>query len=142
MFRKVINKKFVIFLVLSTFCFSVGTSGGFLLHGHELHLEHNHAHFHHINHDNGLDGNSHNTGHGLGESDHHDAEDILYLDLLATNQIRTVKLYSDCSTYFYSSFSGTYSSVFFNTTSRTSYLFTSNKFATANLYQSHSSFLI
>ncbi|MGR3176870.1 MAG: hypothetical protein ACUZ8E_02305, partial [Candidatus Anammoxibacter sp.] len=74
MFRKLITKKYTLLLLLSVFCFSSATLGGFSLYGHEVHFEDNNAHIHHTNGD-----------HGLGDSDHEDADVILFLDYLVNN---------------------------------------------------------
>lgn len=146
----------MLLFVLSTFCFSSGTLGGFLLHGHEIHIENNHthfhhindhiennhAHFHHINDHNSLGDESHNEDHDLGDSDHHDTENILYIDFLLTNQSRAIKPYADSYKYLRFSFLRTYLHSLFNVTSRTTYSSNITRFPTTNLYQIYSSFLI
>lgn len=142
MLRKVINKKYVFLLVLSALCFSSATLGGFLLHGHEIHIEDNHTHFHHIHDHKHLGDESHNEDHGLGDTENHDTENILYHDFLLTNLSRSTKPYSDIREYLHFSFSETFSPTFFIATSRITNPSNSNKSPTTNLYQLHSSFLI
>ncbi len=143
MLKKVINKKYVILVLLSVFCFSSGTLSGSLLHGHEVHIENNHTHFHHIKDHNGLRDENHNENHDLGGgSNHHDTENILSVEFLLTTQTRAINLCSDCNKFLSSSTSSIYSISFVNTTSRTTYSSSINKSRTTNLYRLHSSVLI
>lgn len=141
MLNRVINRKFTFLLILSVFCFSSGTLGGYLLHGHEIHIVNNHTHFHHINGHNGLD-DDHNEEHGLGGSDHHDAGNIMYHDFLPTNHTRIIKPYSENGKQLHTSFARADCQSLLCATARSAYSSNINQFPSTNLYLLNSSVLI
>lgn len=144
MLIKLINRKSVILLALFAFCFSSGPLGDFLLHKHEIHLDNNHVHvhLHHVDHKHDVDHNGHNADHGLGGGDHHDVENIVFLDFMTTNQIRSTKPYSDNNKFLSFRLSSTYPSCYLKNISRITHSSNANKFLSTNLYQLNSSFLI
>lgn len=130
MFRRLIHKKYTFLLILSVFCFSSATLSGFLLYGHEVHFEDN-AHTHHTNGD-----------HGLGESDHKDANIILLLDYLVSNSSRFSKTHFTLTPFLHFTLSSEYFYKFYNSSSKTALCPNINKFLITDLYQLHSSYLI
>ncbi len=131
MFRKLITHKYTFLLILSVFCFSSATLGGFSLYGHEVHFEDNNAHTHHINED-----------HGLGESDHKDANIILFLDYLVSSSSSFSKTHFTLNPFLHFTLSSEYFYKFYNSPSKTALCSNINKFLTTDLYQLHSSYLI
>ena len=131
MIRKVVNKKFTLLLILGIFCFSSATLSGFLLYASEVHFEHHNAHTHH-----------HDDDHDLGESDHDDADTILYLDYIVTNSSGFSKAYFTPNIFLQYSIPDICCNNFFNITSKFTLLSSINKFLTAEVYQLNSSFLI
>lgn len=74
MFRKTIKNRCYVILILFAFCLSSATLGSTLLFGSDAHFHQDNVHVHHTDKD-----------HGLGESDHKDADIILYLDYVVVN---------------------------------------------------------
>lgn len=131
MLRKVINNKYIILLIIFTFCLSCTTIGGSLLYGSEVHFDHHNVHIHHTNED-----------HGPGESDHRDANTILYLDYVVVNYSNPVKTLSTLNSCLHSYHSPNYFCNLFNNFSRITHYSNKNRFCTQNLYQLNSSYLI
>ena len=76
---KIRPTKLLLILVAIAFCLSNATMGELFEHKHEVHFEHNTVHVHHTNGDHRL------GGHGLGETEHRDAKNILSFDYLSVN---------------------------------------------------------
>ena len=76
---KIRPTKLHLILIAIAFCLSNATMGELLEHEHEVHFVHNTVHVHHTNGDHGL------GGHGLGETEHRDAKNILSFDYLSGN---------------------------------------------------------
>ena len=131
MFRKLITNKYTLLLLLSVFCFSSATLGGFFLYGHEIHFEDNNAHTHHTNGD-----------HDLGESDHDDADIILSLDYLVSNSSSFSKTHFTPNPFLHYAIPPDYFCNFFNSAFKTPLCSNINKLLTTDLYQLHSSYLI
>ncbi len=131
MARKVDIKKYTLLLILSVFCFSSGTLGGFLLYEQEVHFDHNNAHTHH-----------HNEDHDLGETDHEDADTILFLDYWVSNSSSLNKTHFTINTFSHFTLSSEYFHKFFNFSLKTIQCSNISKLLPADLYQLHSSYLI
>ena len=131
MFRKLRTNRYSLFLILSIFCFSSATLGGFLLYGQEVHFVHNNAHTHHTDGD-----------HDLGESDHADSSIILYLDFLASNSSRCIKTSNTPNQFLCYYLPPDYFNDFSNCISRIPHRSNINKLLSTDLYQLHSSYLI
>ena len=131
MFRKTIKNRCYVILILFAFCLSSATLGSSLLFGSDAHFHQDNVHVHHTDKD-----------HGLGESDHKDADIILYLDYVVVNSANQLNIFSSINSYLH----------FYNLTdygfnlsnSFSAILHYSNKcsFCTHDLYQLNSSYLI
>jgi hypothetical protein len=131
MFRKTIKNRCYVILILFAFCLSSATLGSALLFGSDAHFHQDNVHVHHTDRD-----------HGLGGSDHKDADTILYLDYVVVNSSNHVNTLSNLNSYLCShnlpdscfNFSNSFSGI----------LHYSNKcsFCTHDLYQLKSSYLI
>ena len=130
MLMKVVNNKYIISLIIFTFCLSC-TTGGSLLYGSEVHFDHHNAHIHHTDKD-----------HDPGESDHKDANTILYLDYVVVNFSNPVKTLSTLNSCLHSSHSSNYDYYLINNFSKITHYSNKNRFCTQNLYQLKSSYLI
>jgi hypothetical protein len=130
MLIKVINNKHIILLIIFTFCLSC-TTGGSLLYGSEVHFDHHNAHIHHTDKD-----------HGLGGSDHKDADTILYLDYVIVNSSNPVKTLSSLNPCLLSCHSSTYCYNLSNSFSGILHYSNKCSFCTHDLYQLNSSYLI
>jgi hypothetical protein len=130
MTRKGINNKYFMLLTLIAFCLSSATLSGLLLYESELHFHQNLVHTHHTDED-----------HGLGESDHRDANIILHLDYIAANSssIKTHFTFNHC---LHSYPSSNYCYNLFNNYSRITHYSNTNSSCSRNLYQLNSSYLI
>ncbi len=131
MFRKTIKNRCYVILILFAFCLSSATLGSSLLFGSDAHLHQDNVHVHHTDKD-----------HGLGGSDHKDADTILYLDYVVVNSSNPVKTLSSLNPCLLSCHSSTY--CFNLSNSFSGILHYSNKcsFCTHDLYQLKSSYLI
>ncbi len=131
MFRKTIENRCYVTLILFAFCISSATLGSSLLFGSDAHFHQDNVHVHHTDKD-----------HGLGETDHKDADIILYLDYVMVNSANQVNIFSSLNSYLH----------FYNMTdygfnlsnSFSAILHYSNKcsFCTHDLYQLKSAYLI
>ena len=130
MTRKGINNKYFMLLTLIAFCLSSATLSGLLLYGSEFHYDHQNAHIHHTNED-----------HGLGESDHRDANIILHLDYISANS-SSIKTHFTLNPCLHSYPSSNYCYNLFNNFSRITHHSNKNRVCTHNLYQLNSSYLI
>ncbi len=83
MFRKTIKNRCYVILILFAFCLSSATLGSSLLLGSDAHFHQNNVHVHHTDKD-----------HGLGGSDHKDADIILYLDYVVVNSANHDNIFS------------------------------------------------
>ncbi len=131
MHREMIKDKCFAILILFAFCLSSATLGGFLLYGEGIHINHHNAHVHHANED-----------HDLGESDHKDANTILYLDYVILNSSNLVKALPALNSCLFSCHLPDYCYNSFNRFSRTAHFSNMNRFCTQDLYQLNSSYLI
>ncbi len=129
MLRKIIKNKCFTLLVLSVFCLASATLGGYLLHGHDIHIDHHGTHMHHSSEDRGLD-----------ESSHRDVSIILHHDYLAVNS-SPIKTHFTLASCLHSNPSPNYYNLF-NSPSRTTHYTSINKRCSHNLYQLNSSYLI
>lgn len=130
MLRKVINNKYITWLIIFTFCLTCTTISGSLLYGSEVHFDHHNAHIHHTDKE-----------HGLGESDHRDANIILHLDYISANS-SSIKTHFTLNPCLHSYPSSNYCYNLFNNFSRITHHSNKNRFCTHNLYQLNSSYLI
>ena len=131
MFRKTIQKRCYVILILFVFCLSSATLGSSLLLGPDAHFHQDNVHVHHTDKD-----------HGLGGSDHNDADIILYLDYVVVNSANQVNMLSSLNSnlHFYN-----LTDYGFNLSrSSSAILHYSNKYSfyTHDLYQLKSSYLI
>lgn len=131
MLRNVIKNKYLILLVLFAFFLSSATLGSSLLFGSDAHFHQDNVHIHHTDKD-----------HGLGGSDHKDANTILYLDYVVVNSSTPVKTLSTLNSCLHSSHSSNYDYYLINNFSRITHYSNKNRFCTQNLYQLNSSYLI
>jgi hypothetical protein len=131
MTRKGINNKYFMLLTLIAFCLSSATLSGLLLYESELHFDHYNIHLHHTDED-----------HSLGESDHRDANIILYLNYVGVNSSNSVKTLSVLNPCLHSYHSPNYFCNLFNSFSSITHYSNKNRFCTHNLYQLNSSYLI
>ncbi len=129
MFRNTIKNRCYVILILFAFCLSSATLGGYLLHGHEIHINHHGAHIHHSSEDR-----------GLGESSHRDVSIILHHEYLAVNS-SSIKTHFTPTSCLHSNPSLNYYDLF-NTPSRITHYTSINKRCSHNLYQLKSSYLI
>lgn len=131
MLKNVIKNKYLILLILSAFCISSAILGGSLLYGSKVHFDHHNVHIHHTNED-----------HGLGESDHRDANTILYLDYVVVNSSNPVKTLSALNPCLHSYHSPNYFCNLSNSFSGILHYSNKCSFCTYDLYQLNSSYLI
>ena len=129
--RKVVNNKYFKLLIISAFCLSSITIGGSVLYGSEVHFHQSHVHVHHADGD-----------HGLGESDHKDADTIFYLDYVVVNSSNPVKTLSSLNPCLLSCHSSTYCYNLYNSFSGILHYSNKCSFCTHDLYQLKSSYLI
>ena len=130
-YRKIIKDKCYVMLILFAFCLSSATLGSSLLYGSEAHIHQNQVHIHHTDKD-----------HGLGESDHKDANTILYLDYVAANSTNQANTLFHLNFLSHSHNSPDYCYKLFNSISGIRHHSNKNSFCTHNLYQLKSSYLI
>ncbi|GJQ60083.1 MAG: hypothetical protein SCALA701_28840 [Candidatus Scalindua sp.] len=131
MFSKTIKSRYYATLILFAFCLSSATLSSSLLYGSEAHFHQDNVHIHHTDKD-----------HGLGESDHEDADIILYLDYIVVNSANLVIIFSYLNSYLHSHNSPDYFYHLSNSFSgvlQYSYMCSS---CAHNLYQQKSSYLI
>jgi hypothetical protein len=131
MFRKTIKNRYYLILLLFAFCLSSATLGSSLLLGSDAHFHQDSVHVHHTDKD-----------HGLGGSDHKDADIILYLDYVVVNSANQDNIISSLNSnlHFYN-----LTDYGFNLSrSSSAILHYPNKcsFCTHDLYQLKSSYLI
>lgn len=129
MHREIIKDKCFAILILFAFCLSSATLGGYLLHEHEIHINHHGTHIHHSSEDRGLD-----------ESSHRDVSIILHHDYLAVNS-SSIKTHFALTSCLHSNPSPNYYNLV-NTPSRVTHYTSINKRCSHNLYQLNSSYLI
>ena len=130
MFRKTIKNRCYVILILFAFCVSSATLGSSLIYGSDAHFHQDNVHVHHTDRD-----------HGLGGSDHKDANIILYLDYVSVNSTSHFKTLSSLN-IFSSTHSPTYCYNLFNNISEILHYSNQNSFCTHNLYHLKSSYLI
>lgn len=131
MFRKTIKNRCYVILILFAFCLSSATLGSSLLFGSDAHFHQDNVHIHHTDKD-----------HGLGGSDHKDADTILYLDYVVVNSSNPVKTLSSLNPCLLSCHSSTYCYNLFNSFSGILHYSNECSFCTHDLYQLNSSYLI
>ena len=88
MFRKTTKNRCYVILILFAFCLSSATLGSSLLFGSDAHFHQDNVHVHHTDKD-----------HGLGGSDHKDADIVLYLDYVVVNSSNQVNILSNLNSY-------------------------------------------
>ncbi len=129
MYKKTVKDRYLVLLILFTFCLSSATLGEFLLFGSELHFENGSVHIQHGNED-----------HGLGGADHSDADIVLYLDYLAIESSGFIKACPAINhflhTHFYPEYHYNFSEILSVHHSGI------NRFCSTGLYQLTSSYLI
>jgi hypothetical protein len=130
-YRKIIKHKCYTVLILFAFCLSSATLGSSLLYGYDAHFHQDNVHVHHTDKD-----------HGLGGSDHKDANTILYLDYVVVNTTNQINTHSNFnpSCHSYNSSDSCYK--LFNNISGIRHHSNKNSFCAHNLYQLNSSYLI
>ncbi len=131
MFRKIIKNRYYVTLILFAFCLSSATLGSSLLFGYDAHFHQDNVHVHHTD-----------MGHGPGESDHKDADIILYLDYAVVNSSNHVTILSSLNSCLYSHDLPDY---YFNLSNSFSGILqypNKRSFCTHDLYQLKSSYLI
>ncbi len=131
MLRTIIKNKYLILLILFAFCLSSATLGGSLLFGSDAHFHQDNVHVHHNDKD-----------HGLGGSDHKDADIILYLDYLVVNSANQVNILSSLNSYLCSHHLLDYCFNLSNSFSGSLHYLNKCSFFTYDLYQLKSSYLI
>ena len=131
MFRKTIKNRCYVILILFAFCLSSATLGSSLLFGSDAHFHQDNVHIHHTDKD-----------HGLGGSDHKDADTILYLDYVIVNSSNPVKTLSSLNPCLLSCQSSTYCYNLSNSFSGILHFSNKCSFCTHDLYQLKSSYLI
>jgi hypothetical protein len=131
MFKEIIKDKCYVILILFAFCLSSATLGSSLLYGSEAHIHQSQVHIHHTDKD-----------HGLGGSDHKDADIILYLDYVVVNSSSHVNILSNLNSYLHSYHLPNYCYNLSNSFSRISHYSKQKQFFPHNLYQLNSSYLI
>ena len=131
MFRKIIKNRCYVVLILFAFYLSSATLGSSLLFGPDAHFHQDNVHIHHTDKD-----------HGLGGSDHKDADTILYLDYVIVNSSNPVKTLSSLNPCLLSCQSSTYCYNLSNSFSGILHFSNKCSFCTHDLYQLKSSYLI
>ncbi len=131
MFRKTIKNRCYVVLILFVFCLSSATLGSFLLFGSDAHFHQDNVHVHYTDKD-----------HGLGESDHKDADVILYLDYVVVSFSNHVNILSSLNSYLYSHNLLDYCFNLSNSFSGILHYSNKGSFFTHDLYQLKSSYLI
>ena len=131
MFRKTIKNKCYVLMILFAFCLSSATLGSSLLLGSDAHFHQDNVHVHHTDKD-----------HGLGGSDHKDADVILYLDYVVVNSANQVNIFSSINSYFHSYNLPDYCYNLSNSFSGILHYSNKCSFCTHDLYQLKSSYLI
>jgi hypothetical protein len=131
MFRKTIKNRCYVILILFAFCLSSATLGSSLLFGSDAHFHQDNVHIHHTDKD-----------HGLGGSDHKDADTILYLDYVVVNSSNPVKTLSSLNPCLLSCHFSTYCYNLSNSFSGILHYSNKCSFCTHDLYQLKSSYLI
>jgi hypothetical protein len=131
MFRKTIKNRCYVILILFAFCISSATLSSSLLFGSDAHFHQDNVHVHHTD-----------TDHGLGGSDHKDADIILYLDYVVVNSANQVNIFSYLNSFSHSHNSPTYCYNLINSLSIFSNYSNKCSFCTHDLYQLKSSYLI
>ncbi len=131
MFRKTIKNRCYVILILFAFCISSATLGSSLLFGSDAHFHQDNVHVHHTDKD-----------HGLGGSDHKDADIILYLDYVVVNSANHDNIFSSLNSNLH--FCNLTDYGFNLSNSFSAILHYSNKcsFCTHDLYQLKSAYLI
>ncbi|MBZ0109337.1 MAG: hypothetical protein K8F52_11785 [Candidatus Scalindua rubra] len=132
MFSKTIKKRSYVLLILFAFCLSSATLGSSLLFGSDAHFHQNNVHVHRTDKD-----------HGLGESDHKDADIILYLDYVMANSVNQVNnILSGLNPYLHTHKLPDYCYNLSNSFSGILHYSNKCSFCTHDLYQLKSSYLI
>jgi hypothetical protein len=131
MFRKTIKNRYYVILILFAFCLSSATLGSSLLFGPEAHFHQDNVHVHHADKD-----------HGLGGSNHEDADIILYLDYVVVNSANQVNIFSSINSYFHSYNLPDYCYNLSNSFSGILHYSNKCSFCTHDLYRLKSSYLI
>jgi hypothetical protein len=131
MFRKTIKNRCYVILILFAFCISSATLSSSLLFGSDAHFHQDNVHVHHTDKD-----------HGLGGSDHKDADIILYLDYVVVNSANQVNIFSCLNPFSHSHNSPAYCYNLINSLSIFSHYSNKCSFYTHDLYQLKSSYLI
>ncbi len=131
MFRKTIKNRCYVILILFAFCLSSATLGSSLLFGSDAHFHQDNVHVHHTDKD-----------HGLGGSDHKDADIVLYLDYVVVNSSNQINILSSLNSYLYSHNLLDYCLNLSNSFSGILHYSNKCSFCTHDLYQLNSSYLI
>ena len=131
MFRKTIKNRCYVILILFAFCLSSATLGSSLLFGADAHFHQNNVHVHHTGKD-----------HGLGGSDHKDADIILYLDYVVVNSANQVNIFSSLNSYLHLYNLTDYGFNLSNSSSAILHYSNKCSFCTHDLYQLKSAYLI
>jgi len=131
MFRKTLKNRCYVILILFAFCLSSATLGSSLLFGSDAHFHQDNVHVHHTD-----------KGHAPGESDHKDADIILYLDYIVVNSSNHVNILSSLNPYLYSHNISDYCFNLSNSSSGILHYLNKCSFCTHDLYQLKSSYLI
>ena len=131
MFRKTIKNRCYVLIILFAFCISSATFGSSLLFGSDAHFHQDNVHVHHTEKD-----------HGLGGSDHKDADIIMYLDYVMVNSSNQVNIFSCHNSFSHSYNSPTYSYNLVNIHSVFSHYSNKCRYCTHDLYQLKSAYLI
>ena len=131
MFRKTIKNRCYVILILFAFCISSATLGSSLLFGSDAHFHQDNVHVHHTD-----------KYHGLGGSDHKDADIILYLDYVVVNSSNQINIFSSLNSYLHTHKLPDYCYNLSNSFSGILHYSNKGSFFTHDLYQLKSSYLI
>lgn len=129
MYKKTVNDRYLVLLILFAFCLSSATIGGPLLYGQEVHYGHHSVHIHYTEED-----------HDIGETDCSDTNIALYHDYLTLEPSGSIKTYSVINLFLHTHFYPEYHHNFSEISSV--HHSSINRFCFASLYQLHSSYLI
>jgi len=131
MLRKAIKNRCYVILILFVFSLSSATLGSSLLLGPDAHFHQDNVHVHHTDKD-----------HGLGGSDHKDADIILYLDYAVVISANQLNIFSSINSYLHFYNLTDYSFNLSNSFSAILHYPNKCNFCTHDLYQLKSAYLI
>ncbi len=129
MYKKTVNDRYLVLLILFAFCLSSATIGGLLLYGQDVHYGHHSVHIHYTEED-----------HDIGETDCSDSNIAQYHDYLTIKPSGFIKACPVINLFLHIHFYPEYHHNFSEISSV--HHSSINRFCFASLYQLHSSYLI